>query len=77
MCPCTISRADAACGVLCADNTALGAMMMHAKAAPQSASPSYLKSHFTTDVLQYVSQPGHTTPGALKLCFKCKCVMLL
>ncbi|KAK9841861.1 hypothetical protein WJX81_007858 [Elliptochloris bilobata] len=47
------------------DNTALGAMLLHAKAAPQSASPSYLKYHFTTDVLQYITQPGHTTAAGL------------
>jgi len=47
-----------------ADNLALGAMLLHAQAAPSSASPSYLKSHFTSDILQYITQPGHTTSGA-------------
>jgi len=49
-----------------ADNLALGAMLLHAQAAPTSASPSYLKSHFTTDILQYIAQPGHMTSGAAR-----------
>ena len=41
-------------------------MLLHAQAAPSSASPSYLKSHFTTDILQYITQPGHMTSGAAR-----------
>ena len=44
-----------------ADNCATGAMLLHAQADPSSASPSYLDSHFKTDILQYIAQPGHTT----------------
>lgn len=47
-----------------ADNCATGAMLLHAQADPSSASPSYLESHFKNDILQYISQPGHTTSGA-------------
>ena len=46
-----------------ADNCATGAMLLHAQADPSSASPSYLASHFQNDILQYVTQPGHTTNG--------------